>query len=198
MGFEEWLQGREMQVELNQQLNQLEQTRLLAEQNRLLAQQRSAQSNNTKTSIKCPYCASEVNDGAALCPNCKIPFFGLDLRALAYSVQRNPALVLQENLNLATLSAALEADRQEFSQTEWTGKFYCQSVPDGSKGFEVDELLVAPGAAVEAGTPLARVHVYESDGESTTVDAPVSGTVTKIFGYPGSRIIVGTLIAIIE
>jgi len=31
MGFDEWLQGRQMQVELNQQLNQLEQTKLLRE-----------------------------------------------------------------------------------------------------------------------------------------------------------------------
>ena len=117
MGFDEWLQGRQMQVELNQQLNQLEQTRLLEEQNRLLRQQKIEQPRSQNSETKCPYCASPINQGAALCPSCHLPFFGLDLQLLAYAVKENPTLILPPNMTLENLSSACDLVRSEVHAT---------------------------------------------------------------------------------
>ena len=113
--FDNWLIQSEMQIETAQRINQFEQTRLLQEQNRLLQKQQAADaaraSREQAASAICPFCASSVNKGAALCPHCKIPFFGLDLTLLNLAVKKDPTLVLPENLTVEKLTSACEAER---------------------------------------------------------------------------------------
>ena len=199
MGFDEWLQGRQMQVELNQQLNQLEQTRLLEEQNRLLRQQKVEQPRSQNSETKCPYCASPVNQSAALCPSCHLPFFGFDLDALAFAVKENPDLVLPENLNAEKLREAIDASKEHFHAHEKSqGPFRLnfEALPSGAAIVVVHELLVSKGSLVKAGQSLMSVQTPKRNIES--ILSPIDGQIKAIFGYPGAKLVLGSAVAVID
>lgn len=199
MGFDEWLQGRQMQVELNQQLNQLEQTKLLEEQNRLLREQRQSQPTATSSSTKCPYCASPLNQGAALCPSCHLPFFGLDLDALAFVIKGNPTLLLPENLSLEKLSAAIEDskdDLENYAKSQGPFRLNFEGLPSGARKVEVCEVLSAKGAAVKEGQALLTVRTPQRNIEH--IVSPIDGQIRAIFGYPGAKLVLGSAVAVID
>jgi hypothetical protein len=60
-------------------------------------QQRREAAEYAATHPPCPYCATEVKLGAAICPQCRSPFFGFDLELLAMVIRDNPSLATSPN-----------------------------------------------------------------------------------------------------